>query len=270
MVLKLTNGPDLKISLDLGEGSYLVFGNSDWEGSGWESSGTETESWGSKRVSTVSDGSNSWGSGVSSSWDSGDGGSWGSGDGGGWGSGDGWGSSVTDGGSWGSDGSYGNSWGSYGVSNLMGLGVGAGLVDWLLVGDFSGNWSDDWFSSENWLLGKDWAGREGLGDDWSWLDGSDGSWLVNMGVFSNWDGLVSNLWGNFSESFSGLYGVGKVSSQSVVGDGSGIMSWGTDKGLSSYEWGSYERGTSKSYWSYAGIGGGNKGSDNSDKGVHFG
>ena len=68
------------------------------------------------------------------------------------------------------------------------------------------------------------------------MDGSDGSWLVNMGVFSNWDGLVSNLWGNFSESFSGLYGVGKVSSQSVVGDGSGIMSWGTDKSLSSYEW----------------------------------
>merc|ERR1719322_1847827 len=132
MVLKLTNGPDLKISLDLGKGNYLVFGNSDWEGSGWESSGTETKSWGFK--------GGSWGSGVSSSWDSGDGGSWGSGDGGGWGSGDGWGSSVTDGGSRGSDGSYGNSWGSYGVSNLMGLGVGAGLVDWLLVGDFSGNW----------------------------------------------------------------------------------------------------------------------------------
>merc|ERR1719259_778228 len=101
------------------------------------------------------------------------------------------------------------------------------------------------------------------------LDGSDGSWLVNMGVFSNWDCLVCNLWGNFSESFSGLCGVGKVSSQSVVGDGSGIMSWGTDEGLASYEWSTYKRSTSK--WSYyASIGGGNKGSDNSDKGVHFG
>ena len=232
-----------------------MFSNSDWESSSWGNSGTGEVS-GSKSVSTVSDGSNSWGSG-DASW--GDGSSWGSGVGtnGSWGSSNSWGSS--------SNGSYGNSWGSNGVCNLMGLGVGTGLVDWLLVGDFSGNWSDDWFSSENWLLGKDWAGREGLGDDWSWLDGSDGSWLVNMGVFSNWDGLVCNLWGNFSESFSGLYGVGKVSSQSVVGDGSGIMSWGTDEGLASYEWSTYERSTSK--WSYASIGGGNKGSDNSDKGL---
>ena len=239
-----------------------MFSNSDWESSSWGNSGTGEVS-GSKSVSTVSDGSNSWGSG-DASW--GDGSSWGSsvGTNGSWGSGKSWGS----GNSWGSssDGSYGNSWGSNGLCNLMGLGVGTGLVDWLLVGDFSGNWSDDWFSSENWLLGKDWAGREGLGDDWSWLDGSDGSWLVNMGVFSNWDGLVCNLWGNFSESFSGLYGVGKVSSQSVVGDGSGIMSWGTDEGLASYEWSTYERSTN-SKGSYASIGGGNKGSDNSDKGL---
>ena len=239
-----------------------MFSNSDWEGSSWGNSGTGEVS-GSKSVSTVSDGSNSWGSG-DASWGDASGvttnGSWGSGvsTNGSWGSGNSWGSS--------SNGSYGYSWGSNGVSNLMGLGVGTGLVDWLLVGDFSGNWSDDWLRSENWLLGKDWAGREGLGDDWSWLDGSDGSWLVNMGVFSNWDGLVCNLWGNFSESFSGLYGVGKVSSQSVVGDGSGIMSWGTDEGLASYEWSTYKRSTSK--WSYyASIGGGNKGSDNSDKGL---
>merc|ERR1711863_150514 len=92
------------------------------------------------------------------------------------------------------NGADGNSWLSYGVDNLMGLVVGTGLVDWLFNMDFSGDWSNDWFSSENWLLGKDWAGREGLGDDWSWLDGSDGSWLMDMGVFSNWDSLVSDLW----------------------------------------------------------------------------
>ena len=220
-----------------------MFGNSDWEGSSWDGSSTYEVS-GTEGVSSVSE---SWGSGVSTD------GSWGSSDG--WGSGDSWsGDSV-------GDGSDGNSWGSDGVGYLMGLGVGAGLVDWLFVGDFSGYWSNNWFSSEDWLLGKNWAGAEGLGDDWSWLDGSDGSWLVNMGVFSNWDGLVSNLWGNFSESFSGLYGVGEVSSQSVVGDGSRIVSWGTDKGLSSYEWSTYK-------WSWSnnsGVGGGNEASKDSDK-----
>merc|ERR1712036_189994 len=89
---------------------------------------------------------------------------------------DSWGSNSGD--SWGSmgnvgNGANGNSWLSYGVDNLMGLVVGTGLVDWLFDMDFSGDWSNDWFSSENWLLGKDWAGGEGLGDDWSWLDGSD-------------------------------------------------------------------------------------------------
>jgi len=234
-----------------------VFGNSDWEGSSWDGSSTYEVS-GTEGVSSVSE---SWGSGdssVSESWGSGvsTDGSWGSSDG--WSSSDSWsGDSV-------GDGSDGNSWGSDGVGYLMGLGVGAGLVDWLFVGDFSGYWSNDWFRSEDWLLGKNWAGAEGLGDDWSWLDGSDGSWLVNMGVFSNWDGLVSNLWGNFSESFSGLYGVGEVSSQSVVGDGSRIVSWGTDKGLSSYEWSTYE-------WSYnSGVSGGNEVSKDSDKSVHFG
>ena len=220
-----------------------MFGNSDWEGSSWDGSSTYEVS-GTEGVSSVSE---SWGSGVSTD------GSWGSSDG--WGSSDSWsGDSV-------GDGSDGNSWGSDGVGYLMGLGVGAGLVDWLFVGDFSGYWSNNWFSSEDWLLGKNWAGAEGLGDDWSWLDGSDGSWLVNMGVFSNWDGLVSNLWGNFSESFSGLYGVGEVSSQSVVGDGSRIVSWGTDKGLSSYEWSTYK-------WSWSnnsGVGGGNEASKDSDK-----
>ena len=182
---------------------------SSWDGgyAGWESIMTMGKSWCSNTMSVGTMSKTKTGMGYS--WD-GMGNSWGG---------------------MGNNGGLGN-----GVSYLMGLGKGTGLVDWLLVGDFSGNWSDDWLRSENWLLGKDWAGREGLGDDWSWLDGSDGSWLVNMGVFSNWDGLVCNLWGNFSESFSGLYGVGKVSSQSVVGDGSGIMSWGTDKSLSSYEW----------------------------------
>ena len=131
------------------------------------------------------------------------------------------------------NGSYGNSWLGNGVGNLMGLGVGAGLVDWLFVGYFSSYWSNDWFSSENWLLGKNWAGREGLGDNWGWLDGSDGSWLVDMGMLSDWDSLVCDFWCNFGKSFSSLDGVSKVSSQSVVGDGGRVMCWGTNKCLSS-------------------------------------
>jgi len=111
-----------------------------------------------------------------------------------------------------------NSWLSYGVDNLVCLVVGAGLVDWLMDTDFSCDWSNDWLSSENGFFGKDWAGGEGLGDDWCWLDGSDGSWLMDMGVFSNWDGLVSDLWCNLGKSFSSLYSVGEVSSQSVVGN----------------------------------------------------
>jgi len=135
----------------------------------------------------------------------------------------------------------GNSWGGMGnngglgdgVSYLMGLGKGTGLVDWLLVGYFSSDWSNYGLGSENGLLGKDWASFECFGDDWGWLDGSDGSWLVDMGVFSDWDGLVCDFWCNFGKSFSCLDGVSKVSSQSVVGDGGRVMCWGTDKCLSS-------------------------------------
>ena len=136
-----------------------------------------------------------------------------------------WGSDGTSGESWGSDGTGGESWGSSigsmsngnswlsdGVSNLMGLGVGAGLVDGLFVCNFSSDWSNDGFLSENGLFSKNWGCGEGLGDDWSWLDGSDGSGLMNMGVFCNGDGLVRNLWCDFSKSFSSLYSVCKVSS----------------------------------------------------------
>jgi hypothetical protein len=116
------------------------------------------------------------------------------------------------------NGADGNSWLSYGVDNLMGLVVGFGLVDWLSDMDFSGDWSNDGFLSKNGLLSKDWGSCEGLGDDWSWLDGSDGSWLMDMGMFSNGDSLVSDLWCNFSKCFSSLYSVCEVSSQSVVGN----------------------------------------------------
>ena len=236
--------------------NFFLFGGKsklvgDWEGSTGKMSSSKsvssTKSWGtSESVSTVSDGTDSWGSSD------------------GWGNSDGWGSSNSWSGNSVGNGSYGNSWLGNGVGNLMGLGVGAGLVDWLFVGYFSSYWSNDWFSSENWLLGKNWAGREGLGDNWGWLDGSDGSWLVDMGMFSNWDGLVSDFWGNFSKSFSSLYGICKVSSQSVVSDGSGIMCWGTDKGLCSSIWKSstYKR-------SYASIGGSYKSSNNSDKGLNI-
>jgi len=193
----------------------------------------------------------SWGSNGTYGWSSN---SWGSN------SGDSWGSMGNVG-----NGADGNSWLSYGVDNLMGLVVGTGLVDWLFDMDFSGDWSNDWFSSENWLLGKDWAGGEGLGDDWSWLDGSDGSWLVNMGMFSNWDGLVCDLWCNFGKSFGSLDSVCEVSSQSVVSNGSRVMCWGTDKGLSSVWKTSWET----SQWKYAGLASSQKAREDGDKGVHF-
>jgi hypothetical protein len=187
---------------------------SDWKSSSWESadsaskmssvsktSGTKTKTMGTKtktmgtKTKTIS--TYCWSSNSTYSWGSN--------------SGDSWGSMGNVG-----NGADGNSWLSNGVDNLMGFVVGAGLVDWLVDLDFSGDWSNDGLLSENGLFSKNWASCEGLGDDWSWLDGSDGSWLMDMGVFSNWDSLVSDLWCNFSECFSSLYSVGEVSSQSVV------------------------------------------------------
>jgi hypothetical protein len=136
-----------------------------------------------------------WGSKWSSKW--------------GWGSGDG---------SWSNMVGKGNSWGSYGVSNLSGLGEGACLVDGLFVGDFSSDWSNDGFSSKYRMFSKNRASAKGLGNDWSWLNSSDGSWGMDMGVFSNGDGLVCNFWYNLGKSFSSSDSVGEVASQSVMAE----------------------------------------------------
>lgn len=217
----------------------FVYLMSNWKGSSWdggyaswESIMTMGKSWSSKTVSvcTMSK-TKSWG-GMGYSWD---------------GMGDSW-------GGMGNKGGLGN-----GVSYLMGLGKGTGLVDGLFVGYFSSNWSNHGLCSKNGLLGKDWASFECFGDDWGWLDGSDGSWLVDMGVFSDWDGLVCDFWCDFGKSFSRLDGVSKVSSQSVVGDGSRVMCWGTNKVRSS-------NGCKRKY---LGLASSQKAREDGNKCVHF-
>merc|ERR1712203_121801 len=109
--------------------------SSSWDGgyAGWEGIMNMGKSWGCK--------TKSWG-GMSYSWD-GMGNSWGG---------------------MGNNGGLGD-----GVSYLMGLGKGTGLVDWLFIGYFSSDWSNYGLCSKNGLLGKDWASFECFGDDWGWL-----------------------------------------------------------------------------------------------------
>jgi len=132
------------------------------------------------------------------------------------GSGDDWG---IDNGSWGSLvsdswGSLDEGWGSGdgGVVGDTGVSVGAGLVQGLLIGGVGGNWADDWLVPVQLLLLEDGLGDVLGGDDGSWLDGLDGSWGVDVGGLSNWDGPGGQLWGDLGVSMSLGGGVGKVAS----------------------------------------------------------
>merc|ERR1719211_872444 len=107
---------------------------SDWKSSSWESADSASKmSSVSKTMGTKTKTISSycWSSNSTYSWGSNSGDSWGSND--------------------------GDSWLSNGVDNLMGFVVGAGLVDWLVDLDFSGDWSNDGLLSENGLFSKDWA-----------------------------------------------------------------------------------------------------------------
>merc|ERR1712038_1760402 len=99
--------------------------------------------------------------------------------------------------------------------------VGAGLVDSLVgadrssdvLGSVSGDVLEDGLG---YVVGLDNGGR---------LVGGDGG----VGGLSNRVGQGGDLGDDLSESMSLSGGVGKVSSQSVVLNGSRVMSWGTDK-----------------------------------------
>merc|ERR1712038_1239309 len=108
--------------------------------------------------------------------------------------------------------------------------VGAGLVDnWLVDSLVGADRSSDVLGS----VGGD-VLEDGLGyvvglDNGGRLVGGDGGGDVGVGGLSNRVGQGGDLGDDLSESMSLSGGVGKVSSQSVVLNGSRVMSWGTDK-----------------------------------------
>merc|ERR1719499_791596 len=108
--------------------------------------------------------------------------------------------------------------------------VGAGLVDnWLVDSLVGADRSSDVLGS----VGGD-VLEDGLGyvvglDNGGRLVGGDGGGDVGVGGLSNGMGQGGDLGDDLSESMSLSGGVGKVSSQSVVLNGSRVMSWGTDK-----------------------------------------
>ena len=76
--------------------------------------------------------------------------------------------------------------------------------------------------------------EDGLGnmvglDNGGRLVGGNGGGDVGVGGLSNRVGQGGDLGDDLSKSMSLSSGVGKVSSQSVVLNGSRVMSWGTDK-----------------------------------------
>merc|ERR1712212_818212 len=95
--------------------------------------------------------------------------------------------------------------------------------------------------SSNWDMGDsvDWGGNSlgnsldsvgaGLLDNWGRLVGGNGGGDVGVGGLSNRVGQGGDLGDDLSKSMSLSSGVGKVASQSVVLNGSRVMSWGTDK-----------------------------------------
>merc|ERR1712243_394980 len=108
--------------------------------------------------------------------------------------------------------------------------VGAGLVDNRLVDSLVGaDWSSDLLGS----IGGD-VLEDGLGnmvglDNGGRLVGGNGGGDVGVGGLSNRVGQGGDLGDDLSKSMSLSSGVGKVSSESVVLNGSRVMGWGTHK-----------------------------------------
>jgi len=136
-----------------------------------------------------------------------------------------WGSSIS--GNWNLSNSV--DWGGNSLGHSLDS-VGAGLVDnWLVDSLVGADRSSDVLGS----VGGD-VLEDGLGyvvglDNGGRLVGGDGGGDVGVGGLSDRVGQGGDLGDDLSESMSLSGGVGKVSSQSVVLNGSRVMSWGTDK-----------------------------------------
>jgi len=188
--------------------------------------GTEDESLGRHRLSN-----DGWGSSIGSVSNSGN-----------WGSGVG---SVSNGGNWGSSVSSSGNWSGVGNSNWnlsdsvdwggnsLGDsldGVGAGLVDnWLVDGLVGADGSGDSLGAVGWDVLEDGLGNVVGLDNWGGLVGGNGGWDVGVGGLGHGVGQGGDLGDDLGESMSLSGGVGEVASESVVLDGSRVVSWGTDK-----------------------------------------
>jgi len=156
-----------------------------------------------------------------------------------------WGSSISSMGNWGSSISSSGNGGSYMSSNWdMGNSVdrggnslgnsldsmGAGLVDnWLVDSLVGANWSSDVLGSVGGDVLEDGLGNVVGLDNGCRLVGGNGGGDVGVGGLSNRVGQGGDLGDDLSKSMSLSCGVGKVSSESVVLDGSRVMGWGTHK-----------------------------------------
>jgi len=143
--------------------------------------------------------------------------------------------SIASSGNWGSNMSsnwdMGDSvdWGGNSLGNSLDS-VGAGLVDnWLVDSLVSTDRSGDVLGSVGGDVLEDGLGNVVGLDNGGRLVGGNGGGDVGVGGLSNRVGQGGDLGDDLSKSMSLSGGVGKVSSQSVVLNGSRVMSWGTDK-----------------------------------------
>jgi len=108
--------------------------------------------------------------------------------------------------------------------------VGAGLVDnWLVDSLVGADWSSDVLGSVGGDVLEDGLGNVVGLDNGCRLVGGNGGGDVGVGGLSNRVGQGGDLGDDLSKSMSLSCGVGKVSSESVVLDGSRVMGWGTHK-----------------------------------------
>jgi len=120
-------------------------------------------------------------------------------------------------------------WGGNSLGNSLDS-VGAGLVDnWLVDSLVSTDRSGDVLGSVGGDVLEDGLGNVVGLDNGGRLVGGNGGGDVGVGGLSNRVGQGGDLGDDLSKSMSLSGGVGKVSSQSVVLNGSRVMSWGTDK-----------------------------------------
>merc|ERR1719513_489309 len=108
--------------------------------------------------------------------------------------------------------------------------VGAGLVDnWLVDCLVGADWSSDVLGSVGGDVLEDGLGNVVGLDNGGRLVGGNGGGDVGVGSLSNRVGQGGDLGDDLSISMSLSCGVGEVSSQSVVLNGSRVMGWGTHK-----------------------------------------